>query len=507
MPTPSDSKIDYRYIDDSEPISNMMEVHKRDDGGNIIIMDQSTRNKILVIEPIKKQYTVETVLRVLDTNFEYYSFPVQTTETNAIEIPDLDIADIEQQLLDLQQEQEKDIVTREYSIVPTYDENNDAERTRRVNTTTNSKWYYSSEKISKGYKRLPFKFKDQEKVGTYELTKEMIEYIRKQNQVLRFQIYIQLEPDPVLVSNSTTIKELRYYMRLNRREIAKRTPGGNFLNGAIMPIVYKLSRNVWDVPVLYLEYVIDPNDMIAGDMYYVEAMTDHPSSVIVDECWWRANLIPAPKALSLFGSPINNRLQYGVTKFGWDPGTKLINNRNETQAIWSGNGYIRAEDITAEKRRAEKVVNDLKKYFGGKVEELSKTFVTTYSPSSGTTNSLLIIGDAKTQYDRQLSSIITNNAIRDEIEKTEEKGKYPLDLDNQLYFDTEIEKIRLQQFDESITPSVKEVNDLVSKNVNWGSYYDAVRIRTEGVNIQTVAPYVDTKKTWTQVLLNYVGIR
>ena len=47
-------------------------------------------NSVLVIEPIKKRYTVSAVARVLDTNFEYYSFPVQTIEsydnTSAVDI-------------------------------------------------------------------------------------------------------------------------------------------------------------------------------------------------------------------------------------------------------------------------------------------------------------------------------------------------------------------------------------------------------------------------------------
>lgn len=70
-----------RYINDPEAVSNLKSVHLRDDAGNIILNSGSIENSVLVIEPIKKRYTVSAVARVLDTNFEYYSFPVQTIET------------------------------------------------------------------------------------------------------------------------------------------------------------------------------------------------------------------------------------------------------------------------------------------------------------------------------------------------------------------------------------------------------------------------------------------
>jgi len=60
-----------RYINDPEAVSNLKSVHLRDDAGNIILNSGSIENSVLVIEPIKKRYTVSAVARVLDTNFEY----------------------------------------------------------------------------------------------------------------------------------------------------------------------------------------------------------------------------------------------------------------------------------------------------------------------------------------------------------------------------------------------------------------------------------------------------
>ena len=41
-----------RYINDSEAVSNLKSVHKRDDAGNIILQSESIENSVLVIEPI-----------------------------------------------------------------------------------------------------------------------------------------------------------------------------------------------------------------------------------------------------------------------------------------------------------------------------------------------------------------------------------------------------------------------------------------------------------------------
>jgi hypothetical protein len=68
----------------------------RDSAGNIIIQPSSSMNELLVIEPVVKNITTKSVLRVIDTSFQYYKFPVSTISNNEnIDLNiDVDLTDI-----------------------------------------------------------------------------------------------------------------------------------------------------------------------------------------------------------------------------------------------------------------------------------------------------------------------------------------------------------------------------------------------------------------------------
>ncbi len=57
-------------------MSDNTRIHPRDEAGNIIFNDGVNDNPILIVEPVRKLYTVESVVNVLKTNFEYFKFPV-----------------------------------------------------------------------------------------------------------------------------------------------------------------------------------------------------------------------------------------------------------------------------------------------------------------------------------------------------------------------------------------------------------------------------------------------
>ncbi len=319
--TPITPEIDSKYIKDSEPISNMLSVHMRDDAGNIILMDSdSTKNNIIVIEPIRKYYTVDNVLRILDTNFEYYSFPVVTIDNSAEDIPDFDIsADVEKELADLAEAQERDLITKRFKIIPGIDENKQTNPLLRVGTVSESTWFYGNDKKSSGYTRIPFVGPEQEQPGTYLITEDMVTKLRAKKKVISFYIYVHFDTDSAVSANDYT-----YYVRLNRREKFKR---GNMAGGALKPVVVRESE--WNKsPVLALKYIIDPEDLYANDMYYIEAQTKYNSYLKVDECYWDIDMIDDPaysrdRSSVLWGSPRPGVTYYGVEGFGFDEGTKL----------------------------------------------------------------------------------------------------------------------------------------------------------------------------------------
>lgn len=69
--------------------SNDTNIIPRDEAGNIQLQEESETNPLLIIEPVATKITLNSVLKVLDTRFEYFKFPVTVTATD--ETTDLDV--------------------------------------------------------------------------------------------------------------------------------------------------------------------------------------------------------------------------------------------------------------------------------------------------------------------------------------------------------------------------------------------------------------------------------
>ena len=54
----------------------------RDSAGNILLTEGSDSNQLLIIEPVVKNLNTKSLLRVYNTNFQYYTFPVSVTTTS-----------------------------------------------------------------------------------------------------------------------------------------------------------------------------------------------------------------------------------------------------------------------------------------------------------------------------------------------------------------------------------------------------------------------------------------
>ena len=57
-------------------ISNNTNIIPRDSAGNIVLQENDVNNPLLIIDAVTEQFTNASVLKVLDTQFTYYSFPV-----------------------------------------------------------------------------------------------------------------------------------------------------------------------------------------------------------------------------------------------------------------------------------------------------------------------------------------------------------------------------------------------------------------------------------------------
>lgn len=70
------------YKEGLDYISNDNDIITRDDVGNIVLIEDAENNPKLLINAVTEQISTKSVLRVINTRFQYYKFPVQTISEN-----------------------------------------------------------------------------------------------------------------------------------------------------------------------------------------------------------------------------------------------------------------------------------------------------------------------------------------------------------------------------------------------------------------------------------------
>ena len=70
------------YKNGLDYISNDANIITRDEVGNIVLMEDAANNPRLLINAVTEQISTKSVLRVINTRFQYYKFPVQTVTEN-----------------------------------------------------------------------------------------------------------------------------------------------------------------------------------------------------------------------------------------------------------------------------------------------------------------------------------------------------------------------------------------------------------------------------------------
>lgn len=76
--------------------SNDTNIVPRDDAGNVQLETNSEKNPLLIIEPVATRITLNSVLKVLDTQFEYFKFPATVRVIDDTEVDvDLTIPELE----------------------------------------------------------------------------------------------------------------------------------------------------------------------------------------------------------------------------------------------------------------------------------------------------------------------------------------------------------------------------------------------------------------------------
>jgi hypothetical protein len=276
-------------------VSDDTTILPRDGAGNISIEPSSSN--LLIIEPIIDKVTTNSVLKVIDTSFQYYKFPVATVP-NRLSV-DLNIVDSEE------------ILYTELILPTSLDSRNQIMDLDNINTSYESNWYYGTNNSS-GFKSLPFTGGIQPKANGYTITQDAIDVLREKNKTLKFRIQLQFLPR---YPGRTAIQ-----VRLNR------TNGKSFRN--FNQVILYAEGNVGNVgdpsnnpydfrprneyPYFEMEYYVDMNDIVAGDYYVLEAVAGNETWCMNSNGFWDVEPADIPSVPSYYGSSSNSFKNAGV---------------------------------------------------------------------------------------------------------------------------------------------------------------------------------------------------
>lgn len=355
-----------KYINDGLNIlSNHPDVHKRDDAGNIVFKEKQNENPVLVVEPVRFNYTVKSTLDVLPTRFTYYEFPVTTLQSSAplgnldfnlnadediaTEVPDSVLSSIEGY----------------YKIPPGINENGNPTPLVKLNTSYMSSWYYGDNNIAISHpvanswlvsgiseNILRFNVDNSTIPNSYVITEDTIDYLTSRNKTLKFTLKLkwvsryELAPFtgnswPVgfvskLVKQSTingskySSQELVTYNLSINTETSR---GCRWYKPDVAPdhwqqLITKFGEkdsygvseffehelwrmNSW--PIMYTELTLDPTTLKVNDTFTLEGFAGGECYINAADSYWQVNVVDLVPPTSVPNVPISNKNpQYGI---------------------------------------------------------------------------------------------------------------------------------------------------------------------------------------------------
>ena len=266
-----------KYIKDGlTVVSNNTDIIPRDANGNIVVQSGS----YIVIEPNSFNFNSKPMLDILDTRFNYFSFPVQIT-SNPI---DVDVS------FDF------DNISAKYIIPVATDSQGQVQVLRKIDLSyTGSNWYYGDRPSYGGPKELQFTGGVQENVNSYTITEGALTTLKQQNKTLKFTIQIQWHPE-------------KNYRTGFRTEISRRNPSYNPLplpviiykeakaspSGVVNSSTNPLGFAYNDYPYIQVTYIVDMNNTRKGDVYSIRSVSGNPSYILAQNCTWDIDVVDIP---------------------------------------------------------------------------------------------------------------------------------------------------------------------------------------------------------------------
>ena len=260
-------------------LSNNTSIIPRDSAGNILLDESSTSNPLLIIDPVAELLTTKSALKILDTRFQYYKFPVTIKPA----------ADVEDLIVDL--DFESDTIAARYTIAATISEQGQPQTLQRIGTVSSDTWFTNGGEAQSGFTRLPFTGGQQSEIGSYTITPDVLDTLRAKNKTLKFSIQAQF--------NSSVTDTTEFTLSIGRTmPEAWRSSGTTYQLRSESNGEYGAN----EYPYFYIEYVIDIiNDAAPYDKYIINVVASERAWVLTDNCFWKIDVIDIPTTPSLNG--------------------------------------------------------------------------------------------------------------------------------------------------------------------------------------------------------------
>lgn len=227
--------------------SNNVNIMPRDAAGNIIFHESSSKNPLLIIEPVDTKIMLQSVLKVLDTRFEYFKFPVTIVATDIEDLSvDLTIPEVDK----------PDIIYARYRP---------SENQRIQNGTPGS--FDDASKFSGILMDFVEDGIPQKVTNQYQITKE----IKESGIDLRFRFKIEHRYDTGAPGFGNA-----YFSIIKNSPVSglSRMFKGPFANQSTLPNNYWGSIGQYEVQTLYIDIVIQNDEFEIGDYFNIGATAD-----------------------------------------------------------------------------------------------------------------------------------------------------------------------------------------------------------------------------------------
>ena len=280
-------------------VSNNTDIVPRDAAGNVIVQDES----YIVIETNSFNIDNISMLKVLDTQFNYFKFPVS----------------VNREFLDPNFEFNFDNISAKLTVPTAVDAKGQPVNFVRINTSYDSTWFYNdggdmgaaAGQTASGFRQVTFTGGFQNTPNSYTIDKSRYDALIEQNKTLKFTIQLQFVSTykDSRVSMSTRLvrgnrtnyhplpEDVRFYTETGAR------PSGT-VNAKTNPYGFKNN----EYPVLNVEYIINMDDTFVGDTYRIETLSGANSGILAEACEWDVSVVDpvAPTPLtpdSLYKNP------------------------------------------------------------------------------------------------------------------------------------------------------------------------------------------------------------